>query len=177
MRKIIVSRVVPSNMPISWKTQQKIFQQTVFCQTLAPDRLWHMECGLSLKSLGFSHSTSPNGSCNYGSRCFSNDSFLSPVKGWMFLSRLWSTPQRNMCCRAFWKGGWRMQLITQKGSWFPRKSLGWRVREQCSKLGPISSSQASLVTSAGQVPLSLRAMVFSAVTLENWTKTSSWKLL
>lgn len=45
-------------MSIFGNTTEKL-PANCFLSNAGPDRLWHMECGLSLKSLGFSHSTSP----------------------------------------------------------------------------------------------------------------------
>lgn len=84
--------VVPCNVPVFFENTTENFPSNCFLSNAGP---WQIVAygGLSFKSLGFSHSTLPNGGCNYGSKCLSNDSFFFLLKRVNILTRMPSRPQ------------------------------------------------------------------------------------
>lgn len=148
MRKIRqYSNVVPCNLSVSFENTTEKFPSNCFLSILAPDRLQHMQCGLSLES---SYSTSPNGGCNYVSKCLANDNFFL-LKRVNTLTKMWSSPQRNMCFRVSWKRSQRMQFTTLEADFLER---AWSKEVKCWSSNS-GLPGASFVTLVRQIPPSL----------------------
>lgn len=98
------------------KIQQKTFHQTVFCQMLAPDRLWHMVACL-LSHWGFLTQLRQMVAVIMAVNASQMTVFFL-LKRVNILTGMSSRRQRTMCCRTSWKRGWRMperRLISSKG--------------------------------------------------------------